>query len=286
MSFTFSQPGAEIFIPDGAPETQALARVKSLIVGAHQDDVEFMGFPLIRDAYGTGEPSLGAVVMSNGAGSPRAGVYADCTDEQMQAIRRQEQRLAAQVGRYAAMVQLRFTSKALRNPADPAPAAELAAVLRAMKPETVMTHNFADKHNTHLGTALNVVRAIRLLPKADRPKRLLGGEIWRSLDWVSDQEKVRLDAGGRDALAAALMGVFDSQIAGGKRYDLAVIGRRRANATFFASHGTDKSDQITYAMDITAAAVDDAVDIVEFTLGHIDRFRDDVRAKLSARLGR
>ena len=128
MSFTFSQPGAEIFIPDGAPETQALARVKSLIVGAHQDDVEFMGFPLIRDAYGTGEPSLGAVVMSNGAGSPRAGVYADCTDEQMQAIRRQEQRLAAQVGRYAAMVQLRFTSKALRNPADPAPAAELGAI--------------------------------------------------------------------------------------------------------------------------------------------------------------
>ena len=119
MSFTFSQPGAEIFIPDGAPETQALARVKSLIVGAHQDDVEFMGFPLIRDAYGTGEPSLGAVVMSNGAGSPRAGVYADCTDEQMQAIRRQEQRLAAQVGRYAAMVS--SVSRARRCAIPPTP---------------------------------------------------------------------------------------------------------------------------------------------------------------------
>lgn len=280
MSFTFSQPGAEIFIPDGAPETQALARVKSLIVGAHQDDVEFMGFPLIRDAYGTGEPSLGAVVMSNGAGSPRAGVYADCTDEQMQAIRRQEQRLAAQVGRYAAMVQLRFTSKALRNPADPAPAAELAAVLRAMKPETVMTHNFADKHNTHLGTALNVVRAIRLLPKADRPKRLLGGEIWRSLDWVSDQEKVRLDAGGRDALAAALMGVFDSQIAGGKRYDLATFGRRRANATYGDSHAVDDLEQVAFAIDMTPMIEDDSLAPMDFIQGFVDRFVSELRETL------
>lgn len=280
MSFTFSQPGAEIFIPDGAPETQALARVKSLIVGAHQDDVEFMGFPLIRDAYGTGEPSLGAVVMSNGAGSPRAGVYAGCTDEQMQAIRRQEQRLAAQVGRYAAMVQLRFTSKALRNPADPAPAAELAAVLRAMKPETVMTHNFADKHNTHLGTALNVVRAIRLLPKADRPKRLLGGEIWRSLDWVSDQEKVRLDAGGRDALAAALMGVFDSQIAGGKRYDLATFGRRRANATYGDSHAVDDLEQVAFAIDMTPMIEDDSLAPMDFIQGFVDRFVGELRETL------
>ena len=35
---------------------------------------------------------------------------------------------------------------------------------------------------------------------------------------------------------AALIGVFDSQIAGGKRHDLAVLGRRRANATYNASH--------------------------------------------------
>lgn len=277
MSFTFSQPGAEIFIPDGAPEAEALARVKSLIVGAHQDDVEFMGFPLIRDAYGMGTPTLAAVVMSNGAGSPRAGVYADCTDEQMQEIRRQEQRLAAQIGRYAAMFQLRFTSKALRDPSNPAPASELAALLQAMKPETVFTHNFADKHNTHIGTAINVVRAIRLLPKADRPKRLLGGEIWRSLDWVSDKEKVRLDAGGRDALAAALMGVYDSQIAGGKRYDLATFGRRRANATYGESHAVDDLEQVAYAIDMTPMIEDDTLSPMDFIQGFVDRFVDELR---------
>ena len=39
---------------------------------------------------------------------------------------------------------------------------------------------------------------------------------------------------GRDELAARLAAVFDSQIAGGKRYDLAEQGRRRANATLLA----------------------------------------------------
>jgi len=38
-------------------------------------------------------------------------------------------------------------------------------------------------------------------------------------------------------LQFALLGVFESQIAGGKRYDLALMGRRRANATYFESHG-------------------------------------------------
>ena len=50
-----------------------------------------------------------------------------------------------------------------------------------------------------------------------------------------------MDVSGRDNLAAAMNGVFDSQIAGGKRYDLATIGRRAANATFFESHATDQA---------------------------------------------
>lgn len=280
MSFEFSQPGAEIYIPDGAPESDALARVSHVIVGAHQDDVEFMGFPLIKDAYGTSTPRLAAVILSNGAGSPRSGVYADCSDADMQEIRRREQRLAADVGRYAALVQLRFSSKDLRDAANPAPARELARLFDAMRPEVVMTHNFADKHNTHVATALNVVRAIRSLPKSVRPKKLLGGEIWRSLDWVSDTEKLRLDAGGRDALAAALMGVFDSQIAGGKRYDLATFGRRRANATYGDPHAVDDFEQVAYAIDMTPMIEDDRLTPDAFIMGFVNRFADELRTTL------
>jgi len=276
MKLAFSQPRAEVFIPDGVAESDALLRVKRMVVGAHQDDVEFMGFPLILSSYSSSDPSFGAVVMSNGAGSPRSGVYADFTDEQMQGIRLNEQRLAAQVGNYAAMVQLRFTSKALRDPANEQPSDELAAVLRATRPEVVMTHNLADKHNTHVGTALNVIRAIRKLSPEMRPAQLLGGEIWRSLDWVSDNEKVRLDSAGRDALAAALMGVFDSQIAGGKRYDLATFGRRRANATYGDPHAVDDFEQVAYAIDMTPLIQDDTLSPEAFIMGFISRFQTEI----------
>lgn len=282
MKLVFSQPKAEVFIPDGVAESDALARVKRMVIGAHQDDVEFMGFPLILASYSANDPSFGAVVMSNGAGSPRSGVYADYTDEQMQVIRLNEQRLAAQVGNYAAMVQLRFTSKALRDPTNELPAEELAAVLRATQPEVVMTHNLADKHNTHIGTALKVIAAIRKLPLEMRPKQLLGGEIWRSLDWVPDNEKVRLDAAGRDALAAALMGVFDSQIAGGKRYDLATFGRRRANATYGDPHAVDDFEQVAYAIDMTPMITDDTLSPEAFLMGFVSRFQDELRETLQS----
>lgn len=278
---TFSQPNAEIHIPDGAEESAALARVTRVIVGAHQDDVEFMGFPLIRDAYGAAVPTFGAIILTNGAGSPRAGVYAGCTDAEMQTIRRREQRLAADVGKYAAVVQLQFSSAALRAPDNAAPTEELARVFAAMRPDTVMTHNLADKHDTHVAAALRVVRALRSLPPATRPKRLLGGEIWRGLDWIPDAEKARLDAGGRDALAAALMGVFDSQIAGGKRYDLATFGRRRANATYGDPHAVDDLEQAVYAMDMTPLLLDDTLEPETFVLGFVERFAAELRATLS-----
>ena len=65
--------------------------------------------------------------------------------------------------------------------------------------------------------------------------------MWRDLDWLMDADKVVFDVSAHENLQAALLGVFDSQICGGKRYDLATMGRRRANATYFASHGVDVS---------------------------------------------
>ena len=90
--------------------------------------------------------------------------------------------------------------------------------------------------------------AIRTLPKPKRPKRVLGCEIWRDLDWLRDQDKQVLPVDRHKNLAAALNGVFDSQITGGKRYDAAVAGRRMAHATFFESHATDKVDALNFAI--------------------------------------
>jgi hypothetical protein len=79
----------------------------------------------------------------------------------------------------------------------------------------------------------------------------------------------------------ALVSVFDSQICGGKRYDLATEGRRRANATYAASHGTDKVTSAGYAMDLTPLVTDTAIDPLDFVTGVLDRFRRDVVSRVS-----
>jgi hypothetical protein len=78
----------------------------------------------------------------------------------------------------------------------------------------------------------------------------------------------------------ALVGVYDSQIEGGKRYDLATIGRRRANASYFQSHATDEADELWFAMDLTPLVRDDGIDVAGFVLGHVDKFRTSVEEKI------
>jgi hypothetical protein len=129
------------------------------------------------------------------------------------------------------------------------------------------------------------VQAMRELPRDQRPKRVYGCEVWRNLDWLSDSSKVLMDVSGRDNLAAALNGVFDSQIAGGKRYDLATAGRRASNATFFESHATDKTSQLIFGMDLTPLVTDETSDITDYVCNFIKQFEADVREKLNKRLG-
>jgi hypothetical protein len=83
-------------------------------------------------------------------------------------------------------------------------------------------------------------------------------------------------------LQNALMGVFDSQIAGGKRYDLATAGRRKAHATYSESHGTDKHSALIWGMDMTALMADG--DPSAHAAALIRRFEDEVLARIR-RLG-
>lgn len=282
----FHLPTADIFIPDGKPVADALARITHLGIGAHQDDLEFMAFHGILQCFHSDTEWFGGVTCTNGSGSARTGSYADFTDAEMMAVRSEEQRQAAIVGRYAAMVQLDYPSGIAKDPADPRLREDLRAILAAAQPRVVYTHNPADKHDTHVAVVVPVIQAIRDLPRGKRPQAVHGCEVWRDLDWLGDAEKIVHDVSGNDSLAAALNGIFNSQIAGGKRYDLAVMGRRRANATFFQSHGVDSSDALAFAMDLTPLAHDDSLDIVEYVTGAIDRFRADVVAKLRSRIGK
>lgn len=281
----FHKATAEIFIPDGKPTAEALGRVTHLGIGAHQDDLEFMAFHGILACFEREDKWFGGVTCANGAGSSRTGPYAAFSDAEMTAIRRQEQNAAAVLGGFGAMIQLDYESEAIKSPTAPGLETDLKSILAATQPEVVYTHNPADKHETHIGVVVAALKAMRELPRDQRPQQVIGCEVWRGLDWLPDGKKVVMDVSGHDNLASALNGVFDSQIAGGKRYDHAIIGRRAANATFFDSHALDHSTQVIFGMDLTPVVADESMDILEFVCGHIEQFQADVRQKLAERLG-
>jgi len=272
----FHLPTAEVFIPDGLDEAAALARTSHMAFAAHQDDIEIMAAAPILECFQQAERWFTGVIVTDGRGSPRDGLYKNYSDEEMRLVRFKEQKKAAVVGEFAAQVLLDHPSKAVKDGANLAPVADIAALLRAARPQVVYTHNLADKHDTHVGVALKVIAAIRSLPEAERPQKLLGCEVWRDLDWMVDTDKVGMDLSEHENLQMALLGVFDSQIAGGKRYDLASLGRRRANATYFASHGVDLSLGVSYAMDLTPLISDVAKDPAAYVQEYVQRFAQDL----------
>jgi LmbE family N-acetylglucosaminyl deacetylase len=277
----FHCPTAEIYIPDGAAEAEALARTTHLAVSAHQDDLEIMAAGPILQCYRQPAEWFTGVVVTDGRGSPRIGLYEKYSDDEMHAVRMQEQKNAATVGEYSAQILLDYPSRAVKDKTNSGPVEDLLALLRTAKPKFVFTHNLADKHDTHVSVALRLIAAIRRMPKGDRPQRVCGCEVWRDLDWLNDSEKMVFDLTAHENLQASLLGVFDSQIAGGKRYDLASLGRRRANATYFESHGVDVSTGMSYAMDLTPLIQNDEMDPADFVLNHIRNFSKDVKDRLA-----
>ena len=280
----FNQSTAGIFVPDGLPAAEALARTTFLAVSAHQDDLEIMAAEPILRCYQQPDKWFAGVVVTDGRGSPRDDLYRDYTDDQMQQVRVKEQKKAAVIGEYGALALLDYPSKAIKDGANKQSVEDLIQLLRLARPEVVYTHNLADKHDTHVGVALKTIEAIRALPADQRPPRLYGCEVWRDLDWMADADKVPMDVSGHENLQAALLGVYDSQICGGKRYDLATMGRRKANATYFASHGVDTSTGLIFGMDLTPLIEDPTLDVKSFAQGFIDRFVGEVRERLQ-RLG-
>jgi LmbE family N-acetylglucosaminyl deacetylase len=273
-------PLARIVTPDGKAGPEALSRTTHLGIGAHQDDLEFMAFHGILACYDRTDRWFGGVTITDGRGSSRAGKFKDWTDDQIAAERIREQEAAAVIGQYSFIAQLGFGSSAVRDAQQTAVRDDLRRILEASRPEVVYLHNLADKHDTHVGCALRCLEAIRQLPKADRPRQVYGCEVWRDLDWLVDSEKTPMPISARPELARALNEVFATQIAGGKRYDLAVLGRRTANATFSNAHSSDQESAMQWAMDLTPLVHDETLDPVAYTVGFIDRLKSDVSSRI------
>ncbi len=272
---------AEIYIPDNEPEENALERTTHLCFVAHQDDIEIMAAQPIIECFQQKDKWFTGVVVTDGRGSPRNGLYEKYSDDEMRLVRFKEQRKAAVVGEFSAQVMLDFPSKIVKDASQMEPVDDILTILRATKPKAVYTHNLADKHDTHVAVALRVIQALRKLDPAERPERAVGCEVWRALDWMVDSDKVTMNLSDHENLQYALLGVFDSQIAGGKRYDLASMGRRRANATYFESHGVDVTTGLSYGMDMTPLMIDPNLNPADFAAQFIQRFANEVQERVS-----
>ena len=104
-----------MYIPDGTSEKTALSRTTHLAISAHQDDIEFMAYAPIAECFGKKDKWFGAIIVTDGAGSPRSGLYADYTDEQMKAVRVVEQKKAAFVGEYGFLAMFGHPSKEVKD---------------------------------------------------------------------------------------------------------------------------------------------------------------------------
>lgn len=277
----FHNDTAKIYTPDQTNETEALMRTTHLCIAAHQDDIEIMAAQPIIECFQHKQKWFTGVVMTDGRGSPREGSYKNTTDEEMRLIRFEEQRKAAVIGDYSALISLDYPSVEIKDGSKQEPVDDLVQILRVTRPKIVFTHNLADKHDTHVGVTLRVIKALRCLDQSERPEKVLGCEVWRSLDWINDPDKVLLDVSSHTNLQHALLGVFDSQITGGKRYDLAAMSRRQVNATFFESHGVDVSTGLSFALDLTPLMDDASVHTSNYINEFIHRFAKDVNDRIN-----
>jgi LmbE family N-acetylglucosaminyl deacetylase len=273
----FSRLGSELFVPDGTAGGEALARTTHLGIGAHADDLEIMAIHGILECHQASDRHFTCAVVTDGVGSPAA--YPGLEPGALREARREEQRRAATLGRYGAQILLDHPSSAVKDPAETTVRDDLFMLLAATRPEVVYTHALTDFHDTHVAVALRVIEACRLLRPEARPARVLGCEVWRDLDWLDPADKVALPLDGHADLQAALIGVFASQLRGGKRYDLAALGRRRANAVFSDARGADRHEGLVWAMDLTALAHGNGIPL-EHARGLVQRFSDDVAARL------
>jgi LmbE family N-acetylglucosaminyl deacetylase len=247
------RPEIDLYVPDGESAELAARRTTHLGIGAHPDDLEIIGFHGIAACYDSEDSWFTGVVVCDGAGSPRSGPYANYSDAEMAACRRQEQRRAASLGQYSLQLQLGFSSAAVKAGSEQL-IDDLVAVLESCRPTVLYLHNPADAHATHRATLRACIAALRRLDPASLPRNIYGIEVWRSLDWLPSALRTALPISDPNNLQARLLGCHDSQIQGGKRYDEAFVARQRANATLVSSHAVDAGAACVLAMNLNALA--------------------------------
>ena len=269
------------YIPDSNELDSKIVMKKTtaLCIATHEDDVEIMCTKGILDCFNKKDDWFGAVVVTDGAGSPRNGIYSNFTDEEMMKIRIKEQKKAAYIGEYSFISMLDFSSSKVKDFSCDEVTIEIKNIIEKSMPKVIYTHNMFDKHDTHVAVCMRVINALGMIEKENLPEKLYGCEVWRGLDWLCDKDKTVFDVSTHENISNALMEVFDSQICGGKRYDLANNGRQRANATYLSSHNIDNITKASIAVDMTPIMKKD-ISVLDFAKKFLDNFKKDIENRI------
>ena len=282
-SMQFHKSTADFFVPDGtapdaaspAPRISASPRTRTI-----SRSWRTTASPNASAARTSGSPAWWSP-MARAVRAPASTAITPI--EEMQQVRLLEQRKAAYVGEYACQIQLAFTSSEVKNPKETAVVEDLAKILLRRQPRVRLPAQ--SRRQARYARRRHHARHRRAARRA-RPSQAEEGLWLRSLARPGlDARRRQAGAAGvsaRSNIAAALVGVFDSQVSGGKRYDLATAGRRLAHATYYASHGTDQETALNFAMDLTPLVEDPSLSVADYVLSLVDRFRADVSRRVNA----
>lgn len=263
----------EIFVPRSAQGS----KVRVIGVAAHKDDLELFAAHGILRSYGQG--GFAGVVLTDGGACPRGRGYEGVSDEDMAQLRTAEQKRAAETGRYEILYLMEKTSDEVkRNLRDTAE--ELAALFRRHPAtDALYLHSPFDRHATHVAAFKCAVAALNMLKDEEKPRKVYACEVWRSLDWLAEEDRTALDVSGGERLTAEQLSAYASQNAA-KRYDIAALARRAANATFAHGHSADTSSSVIFAADATECAYGKSAE--EFVKEKIANFSREVTNMLES----
>ena len=114
------------------------------------------------------------------------------------------------------------------------------------------------------------------------PKEFYGGEVWRSLDWLASDKRCSFDVSSKANLNMSLMGLYDSQIEGGKNYHEATLGRKRANATYADAYAADKSRLLELFMNLHPLLENPQLSPLDYLAYQIDAFKTEALNSLKS----
>lgn len=249
-----------------------------LIIGAHPDDAEFMAYQIISQAYKNEKIAIHVVILTDGANSPRTGIYSSYDGETMIKVREEEQVNAMKIGEYTSLMMLNYTSGEIKS-LDQRAKDDIKMIIDEIKPSSIYIHNPFDKHPTHIGSCRLSLLSINEL-KPDYVEHVFGCEVWQSLEWLPIEDKINSDTSlYHEELFKPLVASFVSQIAGGKNYDVALIGRWKANATFLDSHTVDLFEYVSFMCDLTPVAFS-KVDLKDYVTNILYKFTKKISQEI------